>query len=217
MGIIMTDNPANATILCAPKVMRTKKFVAALACGPLVVKTSFLDYCLTHDSPPRAAEYALGNDIKTMETFGIKISETIKRAKINKRHLLRGWTIFCTEGVKGGFETFRDIVEINGGTCLKWKGRSTVRVTNRKMSADEDEDLETGEESQNQGGENEKDYLYLISGESNEEMGLWQKFRLWAFDNELLPRIVTPDWLLGCAMAQQIEWNEDYELGTDEV
>ncbi|KAL9094331.1 MAG: hypothetical protein Q9165_003472 [Trypethelium subeluteriae] len=206
MGIVPTSNPAEATILCAPKVMRTRKFVAALAVGPLVVHTSFLDHCLAYDEPPPAADHDLGNDPDTEQRFGLQISEVINRAKMNQRRLLRGWNIFCTEAVNGGFDTYKDIVSLNGGQCLLWKGRASVNVTKRKPLPD------AGEESQNQGGEEEEDVLYLISGTSKDEKALWDKFRALAEKHDMRPRIVKPDWLLSCAMAQQVEWKEEYEL-----
>ncbi|KAL9076001.1 MAG: hypothetical protein Q9157_003828 [Trypethelium eluteriae] len=206
MGILLTGNPAEATILCAPKVMRTRKFVAALAAGPLVVHTSFLDYCIKHDSPPPTASHALGNDRDTKERFGFHISKVIGRAKMNQRRLLRGWTIFCTEAVNGGFDTYKEIVSLNGGQCFLWKGRESVNVTKRKPLPD------AGDESQNQGGEEEEDVLYLISGTGKNETVLWGKFRALAEKHDMRPRIVKPDWLLSCAMAQQVEWNEEYDL-----
>ena len=209
MGILLTSNPAEASILCAPKVMRTRKFVAALAGAPLVVSTTFLDYCLKHNSPPATARHALGNDRDTKERFGFHISQALDRAKMNNRHLLRGWTIFCTEAVKGGFDTYKEITQLNGGQCLLWKGRASVTVTKRKPLPD------AGDESQNQGGEEEQDVLFLISGTSKEELGLWQKFRALAEKHDMRPRIVKPDWLLVCAMMQQVEWRDEYELSGD--
>ena len=206
MGILLTNNPVEASILCAPKVMRTRKFVGALASAPLVVSTTFLDYCLKHDSPPPTAPHALGNDRDTKERFGFHISQAISRAKMNGRRLLRGWTIFCTEAIKGGFDTYKEIVYLNGGQCLLWKGRASVTVMKREPLPD------AGDESQNQGGEAEGDVLYLISGTSEAEVNLWPKFRALAEKHDMRPRIVKPDWLLVCAMAQQVEWRDDFEL-----
>ncbi|KAI9713783.1 MAG: hypothetical protein M1820_000513 [Bogoriella megaspora] len=206
MGILLTTNPAEASILCAPKVVRTRKFVAALASAPLVVSTSYLDYCLKHDSPPDAAKHALGNDRDTKEQFGFFISHAVGRAKMNDRRLLRGWTIFCTEAVNGGFDTYKEIIYLNGGQCLLWKGRSSITVTRRKPG------LDAREESQNQGGEEEEDVLYLLSGTAKGEKALWSKFRALAEKHDMRPRIVKPEWLLVCAMAQQIERNDKFEL-----
>ncbi|KAI9686070.1 MAG: hypothetical protein M1822_004053 [Bathelium mastoideum] len=213
MGILVTEDPTKATILCAPKVMRTRNFVVALAFAPLVVGTSFLDHCLKHNSPPPTAPHALGNDRDTKEQFGFCISESVERAKVNKGRMLRGWKIFCTEAVKGGFETYKDIVKYNGGQCLLWKGRQSLTVTKQQLVQ------KAGEEGQSQDGgdEDEDDIAYLISGTSEKEIELWTKFRGWAEKNDLKPRIVSKDWLLISAMAQQIEWKEEYELSTDDV
>lgn len=221
MGIHITDKPTEVNILCAPKIIRTKKFVAALSNAPAVVNTKFLDYCLKEKKIPDTEEYAL-EDKAGERSQGIKIRETIARAKQNRHHLFRDWQIFVTEGVKGGWETFRDIIEANGGACHLYKGRATQvskRPRNRSATIDADGDEEMTDERQDEEAEleqNRKDddgeSLYLISSDSQEDVKLWNKFRDMAKKAGMTPRVVEPNWLLHCAMAQEIGFEDRWEM-----
>lgn len=193
------------TLLCAPRLIRTRKFVTALAAAPTVVSSGFLDYCLRYARVPAPEDYRLV-DRETEEKLGIKLDETLERARRNRRQLLKGWTIFCTENIGGGFETFRDIIAANGGVCVQWKGRATQTVRRRGVDVDEKEDAGKDQE------EGEADALYLLSGTTPQEKKLWEPFRAMATKQGLVPRIVRQDWILFVAMAQEVAWDEAYEV-----
>ncbi|KAK8216156.1 hypothetical protein IWZ01DRAFT_480117 [Phyllosticta capitalensis] len=221
LGIHITDKPTEVNILCAPKIIRTKKFVAALSNAPAVVNTKFLDHCLKEKKIPDTEEFAL-EDKAGEKSQGIRIRDTIARAKQNRHHLFRDWQIFVTEGVKGGWETFRDIIEANGGACHLYKGRATQvskRPRNRSATIDADGDEEMADERQNEEAELEQnrkgddgESLYLISSDSQEDVKLWNKFRDMAKKAGMTPRVVEPNWLLHCAMAQEIGFEDRWEM-----
>ena len=141
---------------------------------------------------------------------GFSLDESLARAKQNQRRLLRDWTIFCTEGVSAGFDTWQAIVDANGGKCLAWKGRPT-HLTALKRAVGKSND----EVSQNQ-EEDEGDILYLISEPKKSEFKLWVKFRDLAKTHNMTPRIVRTEWLLFVAMAQYVHWDPSWEL-TEEI
>lgn len=142
------------------------------------------------------------------------MDEALERAETNKNRLLRKWTIFVTEKVSGGFDTYKEIINVNSGTATLYKGRTNVVPKAREHP---DDDPEAGPEVKNQGGDEELDKIYLISGTLPEEIKLWEKFRADAEKKELVPRIVKTDWLINLAMSQQVEWDDKWELKEETV
>jgi len=93
---------------------------------------------------------------------------------------------------------------------VPYRGRTGVQLPRRRLK--QFEDPEAGLESQNQGGDVETDYVYLVSGTADEEVKLWATFRKMAEKQGLEARIVKTDWLLNSAMAQRVEWDVRWEL-----
>lgn len=210
LGLFITDDFKRVDLVCAPHPVRTKKFIAAMACAPTLVSTSYLDYALKHHKLP-PPEHHLLQDSKFEKANKFKISDALQRARQNKHKLLKNWLIFCTPNVAGGFETYKDIIEANGGKCISWKGRTTtVSASKRRL------DAQDKEVSQNQ-VEDEGDVLYLISNADEKEFGLWAKFRELAAKHDMVPRIVKTEWLLNVAMAQYVHWNPEWELSEESV
>lgn len=205
LGILITDDCKKVDLLCAPAVVRTKKFVCALACGPTLVSTSYLDHVLKHGKLPPLEKHVLSTR-EFEEQYGFRLDESIERARQNQKRLLRDWTIFCTSGVKGGIDTFKEIIAANGGRCQQFSGR-TANITASKRTVD----TSNKEISQNQ-EEDEGDVLYLISEPVKSEFPLWAKFRELAKKHDMVPRIVTTEWLLFIAMAQYVHWDPSWEL-----
>jgi hypothetical protein len=209
LGLFITDDFKKIDLLCAPKPVRTKKFVAALACAPTLVSTTYLDYALKNNKLPSPEKHLL--DSKDFEDAnGFRMDEAMARAKQNKHRLLKDWQIFCTQNVAGGFDTYKDIIEANGGKCAMWKGRTTS-ITASKRSKNP-----STEESQNQ-KEDEGDVLYLISDPDKKDFANWVKFRELAKRHDMVPRIVKTEWLLCVAMAQYVHWKDEWELTEDGV
>lgn len=125
------------------------------------------------------------------------------RAKVNRGHLLKKYTIYCTESIHGGFDTYKSIIEANGGKCLVFRARASSIVSARGGGLDGHED---------DGVPISPEYLYLLSGVTHEEVRLWAKFRQIAQGNGMIPRIVRTDWVIELALSQRIGWNEAYEL-----
>ncbi|KAL1607730.1 regulator of Ty1 Transposition [Paraconiothyrium brasiliense] len=208
IGLFILDEPKKVDLLCAPKVVRTLKFVAALADGPQLVGSEYLDYAIKHKQLPDAKKYPLDYS-EFRKQHGIDLSDAITRAKQNKHRLLKDFTIFCTEKAK--FDVYKEIVAVNGGKCLKWDNRTTaVTASKRKIES------QPKEVSQNL-EEDEGDVLYLISELQKTEVKLWTKFRELAKKHDMVPRIVSTEWLLNVAMAQKIHWKPEWELKEEDV
>ncbi|KAH7130690.1 hypothetical protein B0J11DRAFT_483490 [Dendryphion nanum] len=203
MGIHIVEDVKNVDILCAPKIVRTPKFISALACGPIIVASSFIDQALKENSIPPFEKHPL-KDPDFLNSHGIDLDDAVVRARQNKRRLLKGWQIYCTAG--GNFETYRKIIEANGGQCNMWRGQGSRMTASKRVI-----DTTNQEVSQNQ-EEDEGDVLYLISGTSAEDIKLWSKFRNLATKHDMIPRIVSTEWPIHIAMAQKIHFDPKWEL-----
>ena len=206
LGVKLTQDAKEVDILIAPKILRTPKFVCALAGAPMVFHTDYLDAALEQrrlvDNP------ATLQDRDAEERLGFKLEEALERAQVNDRKLFRGWSIFVTNDVSPGFETYKEIIQLNGGDAFLYRGRLGVTMSSGRVR----NDPAAGNESQHQGDDDEFEYVYLVSGTSATEMRLWKTFREGAKKQNLTARIVRKDWLLSAAMSQQIKWDDKLAL-----
>lgn len=202
--------------MCAPRLLRTRKFLAALAVAPEVVSTEYLDYALQRNQLHDTCQFPL-LDRDGEERFGIRLRDTLDRAKTNQRRLLRGWTIYVTERISSGYDTFANLIDMNGGTAIAYRGRTGIVLPKKRKSRTED-DEGRGPEAENQGGEEEEtDFVYLVSSTADEEVKTWATFRKTAEKQGRKPRIVKTDWLLNLCMDQRVSWDGKWELSEDTV
>lgn len=194
--------------------MRTQKFICALAHAPVVLSTNFIDDCLQHDQLLNPNDYIL-HDKEGEKRIGHKLSDALGRARENKGRLLHSATIYCTEPIHGGFDTYKAIVEVNGGKCLLYRARAGTSVSarvNRDGDGDDDDDKDkTKTES------HFLQYVYLVSGATLEESKLWPRFRQMVEEAGRTPRIVRSEWILNLALSQEAHWKPDYELTHKDV
>lgn len=194
LGILVTTDASNCTHLVAPQLIRTKKFLCALASGPTIISTDFIETCVKTGQLPKVENFILIDPIKEKE-YGVKIKEIVARAKANKHSLLRRVPVYVTKYVANGDpETFQAIIEANGGTSGLYTGRPTIK----KVNPEDDE--------------GPPEPVYLISGLGRDEKILWPKFMEMAKDGNMEPRIVDADWLLDVALSQQQRWDDRYLL-----
>ena len=193
LGVLVTQDPKVCTHLAAPNLVRTKKFLCALASGPTVISTDFIDACVKakKGDMPEAEDFLLKDDTKEKE-FGVKLKDVVSRAKANKKSLLRRVPIYVTKQIPNGTDTYREIIEANGGTFGIYTGKPTIK----KVNPEDDE--------------GPAEPVYLISGQRPDEKKLWPKFAEMAEEGNMIPRIVDPEWLLDVALSQQQKWKESY-------
>ena len=206
MGILIVPDVATCTHLASPHILRTQKFICALAHSPVILSTDFVNDCLSENKRLEPEQYLL-QDIEGENRMDIKLSDSLARAKVNKGQLLHGYSIYCTENIHGGFETYRSIAEANGGKCLLYRARAGSSAT---MRADPNEDTDSPEV----GGPG---YVYLISGTSSDEAKLWPKFQQMMEGTGKKPLVVRHDWILDLALSQKHQWREMYPLSDKDI
>ncbi|KAI9758141.1 MAG: hypothetical protein M4579_003173 [Chaenotheca gracillima] len=222
LGILMIQDPSHCTHVAAPAIVRTQKFVSALAYGPIILSTTFLDHCLANDELPSHIEKFLLKDPTSEKRHGLVLSAVLKRAKANRRRLFRGISVYCTPNVHGGYETYKAIIGANGGTCQLYRARQGA-VASKAMTAAA---IKAG--GINDRGEGDidelsaddeldeidiQDAVYLLSSESSEDRELRGKFLHMARESGRKPFVVRTEWLLDSAMAQEIKDPGKYALG----
>jgi hypothetical protein len=189
--------------LAAPSVLRTPKFVNALAYGPVIVQVEFIEQCLKKNELLNPNDFLL-RDKDAEKRFGLTLEQSKTNAKKNKNRLLQGHHIYCVETIRGGFEAFKSIVDANGGECNLFRGRVSYQ-SKREESDDESEDERHS---------NRKE-IYLLSSIATEHQKLWPRFRQLVHNMGKTPRIVRVDWLLDMAMSQELREAEEYELNEE--
>lgn len=209
LGIIVVTDASKCTHLAAASILRTTKFIVALASAPTILNTDFVDACLKAKKLLSPEDYPL-LDPKGEARYGIKLEQALINAKANKNHLLADESIYCVESIYGGFDVFRQIVAANGGTCTMYRGRSgpsSISLIPSKRTDD----------SQASASAEEDKAVYLISATKPDQVRLWGKFKDMAIKARRVPRIVKSDWLLESAMGQAIRGWEEYELTEEDV
>jgi hypothetical protein len=178
--------------------VRTQKFLCALATGPTIVSSDFIDTCIQEGEVPEVEDFFL-KDKDNEKKFRLKLQDVLARAKANKRSLLRRVPIYCTAEIPNGPGTYKAIVESNGGmfSIYRARGGSTIKPTNP-----EDDD-------------GPPEPVYLLTGTRPDEKKLWPKFTEMAKAGNMIPRIVHSEWLLDVAMSQQLKWNDGYLVQDD--
>lgn len=204
LGILVVQDARKCSHLAAPSILRTPKFVNALAYSPVIVNTDFMTQCLKKNELLDPMEFALV-DKTAEERFSFSLGEAAAKAKKNKNKLLQGHNIYCVETIRGGFDAFKSIVDANGGNCLLFRGRLAHKVQPQDSSDDgSDEDPSETE-------------VYLLSSVIPEHQKLWPRFRQIVQEIGKTPRIVRVDWLLDIAMSQELHAADDYELNEEMV
>ncbi|KAK6356367.1 hypothetical protein TWF718_000728 [Orbilia javanica] len=191
IGIQCIENPdAHVTHVCAPRVVRTEKFVCALARAPIIVNSSWVDECLKQKIIVDTKPYLL-KDAEGEKKLKMNLKESLERAKGNDGKLLEGLTVYITPNVSPSFETFKKIVEANSGSAVLFKAVKRGGVmTNKEASASK--------------------RLVLVTASKDEK--LWTGFKRMAKESGWDPLVYSTDWLLDSAMTQKIVWSDKYNL-----
>lgn len=209
--MIVTD-PTSCTHLASPHILRTEKFIRALARAPVIISTDFVDDCLQSNDRLDPNKYLL-SDKQGENRFGYKLSDALARAKRNQGKLFRGMLIYATEALHGGFDTYKLIVEINGGKCFLYRARAGPHIVPRTNLDDSDADDDDDDGNHNETFKN----AYLVSGATPAEAKLWPRFRQMAEDMGKNPVIVRNDWMLNVALSQEIHWKDEYALTEKDI
>ncbi|BCR82874.1 uncharacterized protein ACHE_10276A [Aspergillus chevalieri] len=204
LGILVVQDARKCSHLAAPSILRTPKFVNALAYAPVIVNIEYITQCLKKNEllDPRDFELV---DKAAEERFSFSLKEAAIKAKQNKNKLLQGYNIYCVESIRGGFDAFKSIVDANGGNCLLFRGR----VSHKVQQPDSDDESSDEEPSERE--------VYLLSSVAPEHQKLWPRFRQMVEEIGKTPRIVRVDWLLDIAMSQELHVADTYELDEETI
>lgn len=198
LGILVTSDAKRATHLAAHRIVRTVKFISAMAYAPAIISTNFIDACLESDELEDPDDFALV-DKEQEKKLGLSLTLSRERAKENQGKLLEGRPIYCLPDVNTGYDTYNQIADANGGKCILYQGRKGVRVKSYRAGSERpSEDITE---------------VYLLSPEEGQPK-LWQQFRSMVEASRMTPRIVSADWLIESAMRQEILPVAKYELGS---
>jgi hypothetical protein len=205
---MVVQDARRCTHLAAPSILRTTKFVNALAYAPMIVSTEFITSCLKNDELLNPLDFPL-EDKEAEKKYNFDLSSVTENAKKNKNKMLQGYRIYCVEDVRGGFDAFKSIVEANGGECMLFRGRLALASSSRREESD-DEEIEPEDDHP------ARHEVFLLSSATTKHSRVWSRFRQVALDIQKTPRIVRVDWLLDMAMSQSTRAADEYEL-TDEM
>lgn len=173
----------------------------------MIINVDFITQCLKKDQLLDPNDFIL-EDKAAESKYGFSLEEARSRAKVNKNKLLRGHNVYCVESIRGGFEAFKSIVEINGGECALFRARVAMSSHHRPDSDESDDEEERRSTSKE---------VYLLSSTQPDQVKLWPRFRQMVRDVGKVPRIVRVDWLLDIAMSQELRWKDEYELNEDMI
>ncbi|PQE17618.1 brca1 c terminus domain-containing protein [Rutstroemia sp. NJR-2017a BVV2] len=191
LGIAIWKNSGKVDYMAAPKMVRTRKFLVGLAHGPIIVSDNYIEACIKAGKMLDVEDFPL-KDPENEKKHGVKLKDAVARARTNKGRLLAGVPIYSTADIENGFETYKDIAEVNSATFGVYKGRPVIKPT----KPEEDD--------------GPPEPVYLITGEKKSEKDLWPKFTDMAKAGNMEPRIVKVEWLLDVAMSQQMKWDKKY-------
>ena len=173
-----------------------------MAYAPVIISTDFIDKSLEDDAAADPDDFIL-KDKANEKRFKINLAESRKRAKQNANKLFAGWTIYCVDTITGGFDTYRSIVEANGGKCNSYRGRPGTMVPSRRADSD----------STAMGEDEGSAEVFLLSGTEEEHERIWQRFRQMAEGTRNIPKVVRTEWLLESAMGQRVLPSAGFEIG----
>lgn len=194
LGIQIVSEGQPCDYLAAPHIVRTVKFLCALARGPTVISSTFIDTVLETGEVPDIDDFIL-KDKETEDRFGFNLEKSVARAKANHGKLLWGVPIYCTDKIRNGPDSYKAIAEANSAIFKIYRARSGTTI--KPTTAEED-------------GNAPPEPVYLISSVSNDEKSVWKRFRDMARKGNMDPRVVAPDWLLDVAMAQQVRFDKKF-------
>ncbi|EWC48348.1 hypothetical protein DRE_02117 [Drechslerella stenobrocha 248] len=194
LGIQCIENPdENMTHVCAPRLVRTEKFVCALARAPVIVHSSWVRECLSRKAIIDTEGFLL-RDTDGEKRLHVNLAKSLERAQQNAGKLLDGLQVYITGSVMGGWETFKKIAEANGGRGQLFKAVKRGAIAENKDA-----------------GVTRR--VVLLSVVKDEKLAVG--FRKMAREAGWEPLVYRTDWLLDVAMEQRLVWADKYAVGGD--
>lgn len=134
LGVSFTTNPAECTHLVAKNLVRTEKFLCAIANAPIVVTDKWIETCAsTHHllsmflSLGRDRNYLsilstltgedgfLLVDPANEKKWGVNLNRSLERARENNGKLFDGMTFYLTPKLPVGTKLLKNVITAGGG------------------------------------------------------------------------------------------------------
>ncbi|RYH64366.1 MAG: hypothetical protein EON54_06620 [Alcaligenaceae bacterium] len=191
LGITFISDARQATHVISPRMARTKKFIVAIPHTPLFVNWQWLLDTVKLKKLQPENKYPLEPALEAPWSQNLDFALILKRARKlqSTGGLFKNIVLLISDAVTkvGGFETYREIVEANGGTC-GLVGRRGADTSNARviMIADGKSDpaIKKYEKSFAKNGKKGKENKMAADGDGCE-----------VYDRE---------WLMLCAIRQEI-------------
>lgn len=171
----------------------------------MLLTSDFVDDCLDQNRRLDPEKYVLVD--KEFEAgSGYTMARSLAEAAVNKGQLLKSYTIYCTDGARGGYDNLASIATANGATCTPFRGRAGADAALRHALEDTDSDAEAKPEE-----------VLLLSGTTAQEAKIWPKFIQMVEKHGKIPRIIQADWLLHAALEQRLQPIEPHALSEENI
>ncbi|KAI0630063.1 hypothetical protein C8Q77DRAFT_1063909 [Trametes polyzona] len=127
LGVKIVTKPSECTHLIVKSVVRTEKFLCAMAVAPYVISEKWAVASAATKKLLPEEKYMI-NDPETERKYGFKLAESLKRAKKNAGRLFTGKTFYVTPRVPVDSKLLKNVVTANGGQLSTQT--PTVRMLN---------------------------------------------------------------------------------------
>ncbi|KAI0355785.1 hypothetical protein OH77DRAFT_1424737 [Trametes cingulata] len=132
LGVKIVTKPAECTHLVVRSVVRTEKFLCAVAVAPYVLSEKWAVVSAASRRLQPEEKYMI-EDPETEKKYGFNLADALKRAKKNAGKLFAGKTFYVTAKVPVDSKLLKNVVTANGGTL------STQVPTVRMLNGHEDD------------------------------------------------------------------------------
>ncbi|KAI0682501.1 hypothetical protein BC835DRAFT_1399674 [Cytidiella melzeri] len=114
LGGKFTTKPSECTHLVAASIVRTEKFLCAMAVASHVVTRKWVEMCVAKKTILPTDTFMLRNP-ENEKKYGFKLADALKRARANKGKLLEGKTFYMTKNVPVEAKLMKNVVTAGGG------------------------------------------------------------------------------------------------------
>ncbi|KXN86850.1 BRCT-containing protein 1 [Leucoagaricus sp. SymC.cos] len=117
LGVVMTTKPSQCTHLLAPSIVRTEKFLCALANAPVILQASWAMKS-AHRKQLLPVDGFMLKDPDAETKYKVKLGEALGRAKQLKGTLFAGETFYVTAKTKVDRKLLKIVVTAHGGQLV---------------------------------------------------------------------------------------------------
>ncbi|ANB16031.1 Rtt107p [Sugiyamaella lignohabitans] len=179
VSIFQVTDPLKADYIISPRVVRTEKFLSALATAKAVLKPDYLSACISTKSLlwPIPTKYILGN--KDLQ------AALVRSAKLREKNkgLFEGYSFNVTPDINGGVDTFNRVVMAHGASSSRVISSSKIRNFNQSVN----------------------DRAILITAEKNEKIAKGFKEMV---GSDVKPYVFTSDWVYQSILNMSIDFKK---------